>query len=64
MMIVKKCVDEETGIVAPVVNPTTDDQRTPLDGVSPEAQSFVVLLYAAWKDFNEANDRNAAQHPG
>jgi rhamnogalacturonyl hydrolase YesR len=64
MMIVKKCVDEETGIVAPVVNPTTDDQRTPLDGVSPEAQSFVVLLYAAWKDFNEVNDRNAAQHPG
>jgi rhamnogalacturonyl hydrolase YesR len=48
---VERCVDQETGIVAPVVNPTTDDQRTPLDGVSPEAQAFVALLFAAWRDW-------------
>ena len=51
MEVVKKCVDEDTGTVRPVVNPTTDDQRSPLDGVSPEAQAFVVLLYAAWRDW-------------
>lgn len=45
------CINEE-GIVAPVANSTTDDQRTPLDGVSPEAQAFVVLLYAAWRDWH------------
>ena len=50
-IITRDCVNEETGVVAPVVNPTTDDQRSPLDGVSPEAQAFVVLLYAAWRDF-------------
>jgi rhamnogalacturonyl hydrolase YesR len=49
--VVENCVDQETGIVAPVVNPTTDDQRTPLDGVSPEAQAFVILLFAAWRDW-------------
>ena len=50
-IVMRRCVNEETGVVAPVVNPTTDDQRTPLDGVSPEAQTFVVLLYAAWRDW-------------
>jgi hypothetical protein len=53
MEVVVKCVDQETGIVAPVVNPTKDEQRAPLEGASPEAQAFVMLLYAAWRDWKE-----------
>ncbi|KAH7086794.1 hypothetical protein FB567DRAFT_51516 [Paraphoma chrysanthemicola] len=55
--VVKRCVDEETGIVAPVVNPTKDEQRTPLKGVSPEAQAFVVMLYAARQDWERAKEK-------
>jgi rhamnogalacturonyl hydrolase YesR len=51
MEVVKGCVSDETGIVGPVVNPTRDQQRSPLEGVSPEAQAFVALLVAAWKDW-------------
>jgi hypothetical protein len=51
MGVIGECVDQETGIVAPVVNPTRDEQREPLDGVSPEAQAFVVLAVAAWRDW-------------
>jgi rhamnogalacturonyl hydrolase YesR len=54
MGVVESCVDQETGVIAPVVNPTTDDQRTPLDGVSPEAQAFVILLFAACRDWEAA----------
>jgi rhamnogalacturonyl hydrolase YesR len=45
-------IDEETGIAAPVVNSLNEGQRTPLEGVNPEGQAFVVLLYAAWRDWN------------
>jgi hypothetical protein len=51
MEVVKGCVSDETGIVGPVVNPTRDEQRSPLEGVSPEAQAFVALLVAAWRDW-------------
>ncbi len=44
-------IDEETGIVAPVVNSLKEGQRTPLNGINPEGQAFVVLLYAAWRDW-------------
>ena len=51
---VSRHIDEETGIVAPVVNSLNEGQRTPLEGVNPEGQAFVVLLYAAWRDWNIA----------
>lgn len=54
MKIVVDCVNVETGIVAPVVNPTRDMQREPLEGVSPEAQAFVVLMVVGWKDWKAA----------
>jgi rhamnogalacturonyl hydrolase YesR len=44
-------IDEETGIAAPVVNALKESQRTPLDGPNPEGQAFVVLMYAAWRDW-------------
>jgi rhamnogalacturonyl hydrolase YesR len=47
-------IDGETGIVAPVVNSLKEGQRTPLDGINPEGQAFVVLLYAAWRDWQTA----------
>jgi hypothetical protein len=51
---VSRHIDEETGIVAPVVNSLNEGQRTPLEGINPEGQAFVVLLYAAWRDWNIA----------
>jgi rhamnogalacturonyl hydrolase YesR len=53
MDAVSRCIDTETGIAAPVVNPLSESHRTPLDGPSPEGQAFVVLLYAAWRDWRE-----------
>lgn len=50
-IVLEKFVDRKTGVVSPVVNPKKDEQRTPLEGVSPEAQAFVVLMYAAWRDW-------------
>jgi len=47
---VSRHVDEDSGIVAPVVNSLKEGQRTPLNGINPEGQAFVVLLYAAWRD--------------
>lgn len=51
MDIVRQCIDAETGVVAPVVNPLKENQRTPLSGPSPEGQAFVALMYAAWRDW-------------
>ena len=45
------CVDAGSGIVAPTVDALRHDCRTPLRTGSAEAQSFVVLLYAAWRDY-------------
>jgi hypothetical protein len=49
---VEDCINRRAGVIAPVVNPLDERQRTPLDGVSPEAQAFVVLLQAAWRDWS------------
>jgi len=38
------------GIVRPVVNPYAWLDPTPYPNASPEANSFVILLYAAWRD--------------
>jgi len=51
-------VDSETGIAAPVVNSLKEGQRTPLDGINPEAQAFVVLMFAAWRDWKQATKRH------
>jgi rhamnogalacturonyl hydrolase YesR len=54
---IEGCVHQSSGIVAPVVNPTSDEQCTPLVGVSPEAQAFVVMMYAAWRDWDRVQRR-------
>jgi rhamnogalacturonyl hydrolase YesR len=48
-------IDPETGIAAPVVNSLNEGQRTPLDGVNPEGQAFVILCYTAWRDWKAAS---------
>ncbi|KAJ8127993.1 hypothetical protein O1611_g5643 [Lasiodiplodia mahajangana] len=40
----------EDGLLSPVVNPLDWGDRTP-GTASPEAQSFAVLLFAAYRDF-------------
>jgi hypothetical protein len=52
MVVVESNIDRETGIVAPVCNPLKPQERDPLLGVSPEAQCFVVLMYAAYRDWS------------
>jgi rhamnogalacturonyl hydrolase YesR len=52
MNSVEDCINRRTGVVASVVNPLDESQRMPLDGVSPEAQAFVMLLQAAWRDWS------------
>ncbi|KAF3001502.1 hypothetical protein E8E13_008952 [Curvularia kusanoi] len=44
-------IDKETGVAAPVVNALKERQRVPLKGTNPEGQAFVVLMYAAWRDW-------------
>lgn len=51
LVAVFRHIDEETGVAAPVVNALKEDQRDPLDGTNPEGQAFVVLMYAAWRDW-------------
>ncbi|KAJ4324832.1 hypothetical protein N0V94_001061 [Neodidymelliopsis sp. IMI 364377] len=51
MNAVGQCLDVDTGIASPVVNSLKESQRTPLSGPNPEGQAFVVLLYAAWRDW-------------
>lgn len=38
------------GVVTPVVNPYDWLASAPYDAASPEGNSFVILLYAAWRD--------------
>lgn len=42
-------VDDE-GIVRPAVNPLKPKSKTPFAGVSPEGESFLLLLSTAWRD--------------
>lgn len=49
----RRAVIESTGhdgIAKPVVSPYKHDQREPLDGPSPEGESFLLLMAAAWRD--------------
>jgi hypothetical protein len=57
-------IDPVMGIAAPVVNSLNERQRTPLDGVNPEAQAFIVLCYAAWRDWRAAKDQGVIMRPG
>ncbi|KAF7187012.1 hypothetical protein HII31_11621 [Pseudocercospora fuligena] len=41
---------DQSGIAKPAVNPLGWGDRTPYVKGSPEGQSFVVMLYAAWRD--------------
>ena len=50
-------VDPATGEVAPVVNALKHDDRIPLPGGSSEAQSFVVLMEAAYRDYHNGRSR-------
>lgn len=50
---VRQHIDSETGIAAPAVNPMAHNQRLPLTMGSSEGQSFVLLLYAAHRDYLE-----------
>ena len=38
------------GRAGPAVNPLKHDQREPLEGASPEGESFLLLMAAAWRD--------------
>lgn len=43
----------ENGTVTPAVNPLGWGDRAPWTAGSPEGQNFVVLMYAAWRDWVE-----------
>jgi rhamnogalacturonyl hydrolase YesR len=58
LQAVARHVDPQTGIAGPVVNSLRESQRLPLGGINPEAQAFVVLLYAAWRDWNNRTAEN------
>ena len=38
------------GIILPIVNPYGHNQELPLEGGSPEAEAFLLLMGAAWRD--------------
>ncbi len=40
----------EDGVPRPTVNSLKHDQREPFEGINPEAQSFLLMLGAAWRD--------------
>lgn len=42
----------EDGLLSPVINPLNWNDRTP-GKASPEAQSFAVLMFAAYRDFHD-----------
>jgi len=48
---VMKHVDERTGIAKPVVNPLENGRKEQLEMGSAEGQSFLLLLYAAHRDY-------------
>ncbi|KAF2455442.1 hypothetical protein BDY21DRAFT_65950 [Lineolata rhizophorae] len=56
---VERHVDAATGIAAPAVQPLDHLLREPLMTGSPEGQSFVVLLYAAYRDWSRNGGGNS-----
>jgi rhamnogalacturonyl hydrolase YesR len=57
MDVVDKLIDAKTGIVSPAINPLNWHDRTPYTSGSPEGQSFVVLLHAAYRDWKGGRNR-------
>ncbi|KAF2806877.1 uncharacterized protein BDZ99DRAFT_465636 [Mytilinidion resinicola] len=51
MGVVDAGIDAGTGIVSPAINPLNWHDRTPFTTGSPEGQSFVVLMHAAYRDW-------------
>ncbi|KAF2722629.1 hypothetical protein K431DRAFT_319569 [Polychaeton citri CBS 116435] len=49
-------VDPTTGIASPAVNPLGWSDRNPYTAGSPEGESFLILLYAAYRDYILAGD--------
>lgn len=41
---------DESGIASPAVNPLGWGDRKPYTKGSPEGESFLVMLYASWRD--------------
>lgn len=58
-----RCVDTASGIARPAVNSLKHAQREPLMTGNPEAQSFVILLWAAMRDFYYAQESVWVGHP-
>ncbi|KAF2647644.1 Six-hairpin glycosidase [Lophiostoma macrostomum CBS 122681] len=54
MNVVDSKIDEGSGILSPAINPLDWHDRTPFTSGSPEGQSFVVLLHAAYRDWKGA----------
>jgi rhamnogalacturonyl hydrolase YesR len=53
MDVVDSKIDEGSGIVHPACNPLDWHDRSPFTTGSPEGQSFVVLLHAAYRDWKQ-----------
>ena len=54
MDVVDSKIDEGSGVVRPACNPLNWRDRSPFISGSPEGQSFVVLLHAAYRDWKGA----------
>ncbi|KAF2171069.1 hypothetical protein M409DRAFT_64039 [Zasmidium cellare ATCC 36951] len=48
---------DNQGIVRPAVNPLKPKSKTPFTGVSPEGESFLLLLSTAWRDCKDTGAR-------
>ncbi|OCK84706.1 hypothetical protein K432DRAFT_432094 [Lepidopterella palustris CBS 459.81] len=55
--LVDKDINATTGIVAPAINPLNWKDNTPFTSGSPEGQSFVVLMHAAYRDWASKGGR-------
>ncbi|KDR72670.1 hypothetical protein GALMADRAFT_142965 [Galerina marginata CBS 339.88] len=53
-----------TGVVTPAVNPMSWKDTNPFTTGSPEGQSFVVLMYAGWRDCVKAGRCSSSSSPG
>jgi rhamnogalacturonyl hydrolase YesR len=56
VQVVDSCINNTTGVVAPAINPLSWGDRTPFTTGSPEGQSFVVLMHAAYRDWSSKGD--------
>lgn len=49
---------DDNGVLSPVCDPATQTQELAAGEVSPEAEAFVLLMEAAYRDFVATNDGN------